>query len=61
MSERPASPTPGRPRKRGRDVLLFVVFVIFVILALGSMLAIDYFGEKRMGDASKVQDAPDDH
>jgi len=57
-----AQRNPGQPRKPGKknaDVLLFIAFVVFVVFAVGSMMAINYYGEKRMGDAAKIHDAAD--
>jgi uncharacterized membrane protein len=51
--------TLPNPRKKNGDVLLFIAFVVFVVFAVGSMMAINYYGEKRFGDAAKVHDAAD--
>jgi flagellar basal body-associated protein FliL len=56
------SSKPGRQQgKMNKDMLLFVIFVVFVVAAIGGMMALNYYGEKVMGDGSKIHNAADDH
>jgi flagellar basal body-associated protein FliL len=60
LSEEGKSDKPQQEkRKTNSEFLLFVIFVVFVVVAVGGMMALNAYGEKRMGDASKIHDAAD--
>jgi hypothetical protein len=60
LSEEGKSGKPLRKkRKINNELLLFVIFVVFVVVAIGGMMALNAYGEKRMGDGSKIHDAAD--
>jgi hypothetical protein len=53
-SKRPANDTSQRAQTRA-DRLLFIVFAVFVILSILGMMAIDFYGQEQMGDATMVR------
>jgi len=61
MADRPQPDKRPRKGKINKDVLLAVLYVLFVVAAVGGMMALDYYGEVKMGRTTAVQDAPDDH
>jgi hypothetical protein len=44
-------------RKLNKDLLLGIIFAIFVIVSIAGMVAIDVLGEAKMGGKHQVQDA----
>jgi hypothetical protein len=66
IPEKPMADLPkpkDRPRKGklNKNLLLGMLYVLFVIAAVGGMMLVDVYGEAKMGSAAKIHDAADDH
>lgn len=61
MADLPEPKEGPRKGKIDKHILLGVLYVIFVVAAVGGMMLIDYIGEAKMDSAAAVHDAADDH
>ena len=61
MADSPEPKNLPRKSKINKDILLGVLYVIFVVAAVGGMMLVDYVGEKKMDAMHAVHDNADDH
>lgn len=45
--------------KAGKDLVLWIVVAIFIVVSIVGMMVFDDYGQSRMGGASSVKDAAD--
>jgi hypothetical protein len=57
MANLPKSHNSEPKRKINKDVLLWGIFVVFVVVSLAGLVAIDVVGEARMGNHQHPADA----
>jgi hypothetical protein len=61
MADRLEPKTPPRKGKINKDILLGILYAVFVVAAVGGMMLLDYVGEKKMDTMHAVHDNVDDH
>ena len=61
MADLPEPKDRPRKSKLNKDLLLALLYVLFVIAAVGGMMLVDVYGEAKLGSAAKIHDAADDH
>jgi hypothetical protein len=58
MTNQPKPEAQHEPKRRiNKDLLLGALFVLFIVLAIGLMVAIDVVADARMGGPHEIHDA----
>lgn len=60
MSNLPDSNERNPKGKFNKDILLGILFAVFIVAAIAAMVVIDTIGQAKLGDASKIHNAVDD-
>jgi quinol-cytochrome oxidoreductase complex cytochrome b subunit len=61
MADLPEPAKRPRKGKLNKHILLAMLYFAFVVLAIGGMMLVDYYGEAKMDATRAVRDAPEDH